>query len=288
MEEVGIDSVAAGYLVPYGGSTLVEYRRVVTQWLSWCSEQSIDPMAPTTAQVESWGRWLSEMRGMARSSVRRSLSVVCGLYRHATATGAIPADPCAGVRLPRVPGHSEGTCLDRGQAALALSIADGMGPDDRALVLLMLLSGLRVSEALGLDVGDWDAPALRVASRKGGWSQLLAVPERTARTLDTLCSKRSAGALLRRSGRRMTRAQAASLVCGLGERVGAEGITPHSLRRTFATLARDAGVEDSEIMATGGWSSVRMINYYDMGRRGMRSGAGDALDAYLTAALARG
>lgn len=77
-------------------------------------------------------------------------------------------------------------------------------------------------------------------------------------------------------------------MCDLGESVGAGGITPHSLRRTFATLARDAGVADSEIMATGGWSSARMIDYYDMGRRGMRSGAGDALDAYLTAAPAKG
>lgn len=35
-------------------------------------------------------------------------------------------------------------------------------------------------------------------------------------------------------------------------------------------------------MATGGWSSTAMIDYYDMGRRGMRSGAGDALDAFLS------
>lgn len=157
-----------------------------------------------------------------------------------------------------------------------------MTPDERALVLLLLLSGLRVSEALGLDVADWDPPALRVRSRKGGWSQDLAMPARTARALDTLVVRRSSGPLIRRGGSRMTVAQAEAVVSDLGEELGADGITPHSLRRTFATLSRDAGVSDSEIMATGGWSSTHMLDYYDMGRRGMRSGAGDALDAFLS------
>lgn len=282
MEEVGIDAVVAGYLVPYAGQTLELYRGCVRQWLSWCSEQGIDPMGPTTAQVESWGRWLADARGLSRSTVRTRLSVVCGLYAHAAATGAMGRDPCAGVRLPRVPHHSEGTSLDRGQAARAVALTDGMAPDERALVLLLLLSGLRVSEALGLDVADWDPPALRVRSRKGGWSQCLSVPARTARALDDLASRRSSGPLLRSGGARMTAWQARTVVARLGEAVGADGITPHSLRRTFATLARDAGVPDSEIMATGGWSSTAMIDYYDMGRRGMRSGAGDALDAFLS------
>lgn len=58
-------------------------------------------------------------------------------------------------------------------------------------------------------------------------------------------------------------------------------ISPHSLRRTFCTLSRDAGVPDRDIMAAGGWNSPQMLDYYDMARRGLNGKAGDGLQDYL-------
>lgn len=58
-------------------------------------------------------------------------------------------------------------------------------------------------------------------------------------------------------------------------------ISPHSLRRTFCTLSRDAGVPDRDIMAAGGWNSPQMLDYYDMSRRGLNGKAGDGLQDYL-------
>ena len=67
-----------------------------------------------------------------------------------------------------------------------------------------------------------------------------------------------------------------------GEAAGADGITPHSLRRTFCTLSRDAGIPDRDIMASAGWSSPHMLDYYDMGRRAAKAAVGDALDSYIS------
>lgn len=68
-------------------------------------------------------------------------------------------------------------------------------------------------------------------------------------------------------------------VCGLW--FGSYFISPHSLRRTFCTLSRDAGVPDRDIMAAGGWNSPQMLDYYDMSRRGLNGKAGDGLQDYL-------
>lgn len=74
---------------------------------------------------------------------------------------------------------------------------------------------------------------------------------------------------------------ARAVVAGVAEEIGVPGITPHSLRRTFATLARDSGQPDRDIMASGGWHSPQMLDYYDMGRRAARSGAPEALERFL-------
>lgn len=71
------------------------------------------------------------------------------------------------------------------------------------------------------------------------------------------------------------------IVSSVALRVGVPDISPHSLRRTFCTLSRDAGVPDRDIMAAGGWNSPQMLDYYDMSRRGLNGKAGDGLQRFL-------
>lgn len=75
--------------------------------------------------------------------------------------------------------------------------------------------------------------------------------------------------------------EARAVVADVASSVGVDGITPHSLRRSFATLSRDAGVPERDIMASGGWHSPQMLDYYDMGRRAQSSIAPRALEDYL-------
>ncbi|QAY33888.1 hypothetical protein ESN35_06675 [Bifidobacterium pullorum subsp. gallinarum] len=53
------------------------------------------------------------------------------------------------------------------------------------------------------------------------------------------------------------------------------------MRRTFVTLARNAGIPDRDIMASGGWSSVAMLDRYDRERASVERHAGIALSAWL-------
>lgn len=119
-----------------------------------------------------------------------------------------------------------------------------------ALCSLLLLTGARVGEALGLDVEDCrlndGRPWVRF-DRKGDWSQRVAIPSDASKALARLIGGRRRGAVFREdSGARLRQQTAVGIVSSVALRVGVPDISPHSLRRTFCTLSRDAGVPDRD------------------------------------------
>lgn len=276
------DRAVAGYIAGLSPRTRPAYRYRVRDWLRWCRENRIDPGRATRTHIEVYGQCLLR-EGKARTTAATALSVVCGLYRRAREDGAIGHDPGEHVRRPRLAGHSEGTSLDRAQARRFLDAATRADGQTVALCLLLLLNGTRIGETLELDAGDFhdDARPWVFLHRKFDWMQRVALAPAVADALRAHLGMRSAGPVFRRAGRRMTDRDAVVVVSSVAFVAGLPGITPHSLRRTFCTLSRDAGVPDVDIQASGGWSSRRMLDYYDMGRRALASTAPEDLQRYL-------
>lgn len=284
METVGFDAVIAGYLAAYTDVTRTLYRGHINSWLSWCAENQIDPTRADRSHIEVYGRWLREM-GRAKGTQASALNTICGLYRYAYETGYLDHDPGERVRRPRIVKHSAGTWLDRRQARDFLAVSRTMGARDAALCHLLLLNGPRIGEAVGLDVTDYHPGVNPWARfhRKMDWMQDVALAPAAAETLDDYIGDRAKGPIfLGPTRKRLTRDDANAIVAAVAFRAGIPGITPHSLRRSFCTLSRDAGAEDRDIMASGGWASKKMLDYYDMGRRGMKSAAPSTLQQYLS------
>lgn len=78
-------------------------------------------------------------------------------------------------------------------------------------------------------------------------------------------------------GGRLRADDARNTVRLIGAHVGRPDITPHSLRRTFCTLALDAGVAERDIMAACGWGTTAMVAYYDMANRAVTQQVGDGV-----------
>lgn len=280
-----VSDMIAGFLAGLSPGTRAVYRSVVSRWLRWCSDNGIDMLRAKRTHIEVFAAYDGGMRPAAKNTVCRNLSVVCCLYRYLCEEGYIDCNPGEHVRRPKMYGHSDGTYLTREQARLFLDEARGMGARTDALCSLLLLTGARVSEALGLDVEDCHLddgrPWVRF-DRKGDWSQRVAIPSDAAEALARLIGERRRGAVFREdSGARLRQQTAVGIVSSVALRVGVPDISPHSLRRTFCTLSRDAGVPDRDIMAAGGWNSPQMLDYYDMSRRGLNGKAGDGLQDYL-------
>jgi hypothetical protein len=134
---------------------------------------------------------------------------------------------------------------------------DSANPNDFALVCLLGLLGLRISEATGLDVTDLGEEhghrVVRVIG-KGHKIVLVPLPPAVARAVDRAVADRLSGPiLLNRAGRRMDRHAATRRLHRL-QRVAGVRIArmhPHMLRHTFVTTMLDAGVDlrDTQIAA---------------------------------------
>jgi site-specific recombinase XerD len=90
--------------------------------------------------------------GRARATVTRRLSTIAGFYKYAVEEELLDRSPAAHVHRPRVDYESRSVALDRNELG-ALLMAAGFGsPSTHALISLLALNGLRVSEAAGADI----------------------------------------------------------------------------------------------------------------------------------------
>ncbi len=90
-----------------------------------------------------------EAKGLAPGTIRNVYDATARLFAAAVDDRVIPTSPCRRVVLPKST-HGEVTPL---RVEQVYALAEGMG-NYRALVVLMAGSGLRIGEALGLEVPD--------------------------------------------------------------------------------------------------------------------------------------
>ena len=127
-------------------------------------------------------------------------------------------------------------------------VAAGLGPPaEHALISLLALNGLRVSEATGADIEQLGLVRVHrtlVITRKGGKVVTIPLAPRTARAIDLAIDERTEGPLfLTADGRRLDRHGAARIVRRVTRRARiAKQVNPHTLRHAFITAALDAGV----------------------------------------------
>jgi integrase len=125
-------------------------------WWRWCAGQDLDPLAVRRVHVDAYARGLEQQR-RAAATVRRRLAVLSSFYRYAVAEGLLTVNPLAHVERPPADDVSTTLGLDHAEAARFLDAAEAAGPRDHTLACLLLLTGLRVTEALAADVDQLGA-----------------------------------------------------------------------------------------------------------------------------------
>ncbi len=233
--------------------------------------------------------------GLAPTSLRRRTAAIRGFYRFAYGDGIIAQDIAAHLDLPRqarllpetltveetvrLLEAAGGDPLGSGGGRRRRMVdADGVALRNRALVELLYSSGLRVSEAIGLDRDDvsLEEALVRVIGKGDkervvpvgdvalSWiSRYLAWPR--AAWLAAGADGEGAGTPLfvTRRGRRMGRQAAwtavkrAAEAAGLGERV-----SPHTLRHSFATHLLEGGADLRVVQELLGHASISTTQLY--------------------------
>jgi site-specific recombinase XerD len=143
---------AVSFLARYSGRTVEAYRHDLRGFFQWATDHAVAVMAASRAHIELFRAWMED-RGLAASTIDRRLSTVCGFYRFAHIDGRIRSNPAQYVRRPKV--HApDARGLDRSELGVFLFTAEQYDRDHAALVVLLGLNGLRVSEACATNIED--------------------------------------------------------------------------------------------------------------------------------------
>ena len=250
------------------------YGADLQQFGAWATGRRLEPDGVAYRQLRGYAAALSD-RGLARASVARKLAAVRSLYTHLVVVDEVAQNPAELLpnpkrdsRLPRVLARGEvGALLDRIPAGTPLEIRD------RAMFELAYSCGLRSSEIVGLDTGDadFDAEVLRV-SGKGGKTRLVPIGEPAQHAVDryltaarpALDTRGDAQSLfLSRRGRRLSASDVRRrLERWVREAALAGGVSPHTLRHSFATHLLEGGADLRSIQELLGHASVSTTQVY--------------------------
>lgn len=272
--EARLEHDAAGFLSAYGGHTLAAYRRDLRDWVRFCASHGVDPLEALRPHVNLHARQL-EAAGRKPATVARHLATIAGFYRYRVEEGSADRSPAAHVRRPKVSDESPTLGLSRDELAAVLAAGDRSASSvDLALVCLLALNGLRVSEAYEADVSDRRCERghqVLAITRKGDTPALAPLAARTVAAIDAHAGDRRLGPLLvDRRGRRLNGGQADRIVVRLAKRAGVDKhLSPHSLRHTFVTLALDSGASLRDVQDAAGHADPRTTRRYDRARHNL-------------------
>jgi len=242
------------------------------QFVEWAGERA--PGDIRHRDVRRYAAGLSS-EGAAPATVARKLAAIRGLFDFLVRTervGQNPADlvssPKREEKLPRVLTVTQvRELLERIPARTPLELRD------RAMLELAYACGLRCEEIVNLDLGalDFETEQLRVLG-KGSKERLLPVGAPAQRALQRYTERgrhalaadpRERALFLSKSGRRLSNSDVTRrLGLWVREAALAAGVSPHSLRHSFATHLLEGGADLRTIQELLGHASISTTQVY--------------------------
>ncbi len=261
-------------------NTLAAYRRDLRAYWAWLHGRGIDALGAVTA--DDVQAYVADRRGSGRAeaSIARALVAVRTMHRFLAGEDLLPVDPAADLDPPSVPAGLPKP-LSEAQVTALLEAVEGDDPAarrDRVILEVLYGTGLRISELVGLSLGDLDLDAsLLRAFGKGAKERVVPVGRPARAAIEAWLAPGGRpewepahwrrrddeqALLLNRRGGRLSRQSAWNIVKSYGARVGLTDLSPHVLRHSCATHMVDHGADIRAVQELLGHASISTTQVY--------------------------
>lgn len=239
----------------------------------------------TTADIHAYLNHLTDDLHLAPHTVRNHWIALSALWTWAENELAIPHILRNKVTVPRVP-HNQIEPFSQDDLRRLLTACDTANAydrrwthnirstrpsalRDRALILILVDSGLRVSELCDLTLGDYDTSKgqLYVRRGKGDKPRIVFLGDTARKAIWRYLATRpdaEAGDPLvaSRTNNRMDRTSVRHILNRIGERAGVKDTHPHRFRHTFAINFLRNGANPIELQEILGHNTMETVRIY--------------------------
>jgi integrase/recombinase XerD len=265
-------------------NTLSSYRRDLERYVGYLEAAGVRSIAEVDAlQVTGFLAHLrtgdADHLALSATSAARAVVAVRGLHRFALRDGLVDVDVAREVRPPTAPRRlPKAISLDEVERLLDAAGYAGtsLAVRDRALLELLYATGARISEAVGLAVDDVDlADRTVLLTGKGGKQRRVPLGSYAARAVQAYLVQARPGLaaagrgtptlFLNSRGGPLSRQSAWVVLRTAAERAGLHaGISPHTLRHSFATHLMEGGADVRVVQELLGHASVTTTQIYTL------------------------
>jgi len=276
-------------------NTRRSYETAVGAYLDWLQARGVDWRRPSRGDLRAY---LAELgsRG-ARSSTAQRLAAIRSFHRHAARDGLADGDPWGAIATPRLPRRLPRVLeVDQVEQLLAVvdeelaaaggdgnraALATAIALRDRALVETAYAAGLRISELAAADLGSLDLRRGEIRVLGKGRKERIGLLGRPARealsayledgrpvlvdvgTLPGKADDAPTAIFLNHRGRPLGVRGLRYRLDLLRRRAGLpDGVSPHTLRHSFATHLLDGGADLRVVQELLGHESLATTQVY--------------------------
>ena len=259
--------------------TVRAYRSHLEAYARWCEKEHVEGLRVSVAELRGY---LGDRQrlGDAPRTLAAHLSAIRSLYRWLNIEEIIDKDPAAALQSPKLPSTLP-IVLSASQLDLLFDAVDGSTPGgvrDGTMLELLIASGARISELARLCLNDFDRShkVLRLLG-KGSKERIVPLYNKAFDSFDTYvrqarpvllekarCSQSDTTRLfISERGRPMDAAALRRRFDLLVRKAGLPaGITPHTMRHTYATELLEGGADLRSVQELLGHSSLSTTQIY--------------------------
>ncbi len=260
----------------YSTATIRAYATDLAQFEAFLQAREMSLGAYADITRDQVRGFLAELHrvGAAKSSVSRKLSSLRGFFKYLERKELLSASPLSGVKNPKQ-SKLQPRILNVDQVLAVMEAKvdpDPEGVRDLALAELLYGSGLRISEALALDVDDIDLSTkfVRVMG-KGNKERVAPLSDESIKRLSRWLEQRHGlnsshkqkALFLGVRGKRLNRRQATRIIGRLAALAGLpQHVHPHMLRHSFATHLLQGGADLRDVQELLGHKRIATTQRY--------------------------